>query len=159
MSSSRNATRSGERGFGLIEILIALMVAILGFLAAGQLLYAVLGAATLARSQETTALAARNKMDDLSAIYLRNPAHEDLSPGNHGPQTVTTVNPFDDIVLNRHSITWTAGEIPDPRKDRTHAAILVRIRAQPVYNNNTPVNAPPSSGPIILTAVLSPEIP
>ena len=150
---------SMERGFSLVEILIALSIGAFGFLAAGQLLYTAAGLESIARSKETAVVAARNTLETLSALYRQNPSHEDLSPGEHGPRTVATGDPEGDTVLNRFYITWDCGPLSDPRKEYVHPATVVQVTARPVRNDNRPMDGPLSIGSVKLTAVLSPDMP
>jgi len=134
--------RSGlaSDGFTLIETMIAMLVLTFGLLAAGQMIYVSVAAASLARSKGSAAVVAQSKLEELSALFSHNPASADLTDGNHGPETSQIVNPAEgNSVLNRYSITWTVSTVPDPRPNRTLAAKQVVVTVTPVDaadNNN-----------------------
>lgn len=121
-----------EEGLTLLEALIAILILSFGLLAAGQLMYVAMGSASLARSKTGASVAAQNKLEFLADLYRQNPSAADLGAGSHGPQQKQVINPVDGTVLNRHNISWTVGNVPDPRAGKVLPAKLVTVTAAPI---------------------------
>ncbi len=121
------------QGFSLIETLIALLLLTTGLLAAGQLIYSTFGSSSLARSKMTAAIAAQDAIEQLSALYARNPLADDFASGDHGPRQAEFPNPLDETVLNRYSVVWNIREIPDPRPGKKLNARIARITIIPEF--------------------------
>jgi Tfp pilus assembly protein PilV len=121
-----------EDGLTLVETLIALLILSFGLLAAGQLMYAALASASLARSKSGAAIQAQNKLEYLADLYRRNPAASDLTAGSHGPQQEQVRNPIDGTTLNRFNVSWTVGTVPDPRVGKTIPATKVTVTITPI---------------------------
>jgi hypothetical protein len=119
-------------GFGLIEILMALLIMTFGLLAVSELIYLTAGAGSLARSKGTAAIAAQNKLEFLSDLYKRDPDSAELSAGAHGPEQTESLNPITGVALNRFEVTWSISNVPDPRPGKALHAKLVSIRVTPV---------------------------
>jgi len=135
---ARGSGRASD-GFTLIETMIAMVVLTFGLLAAGQMIYVSVAAASLARSKGSAAVVAQSKLEELSALFSNNPASAALTDGNHGPEASQIVNPAEgNSVLNRYSVSWTVSTVPDPRPNRTLAAKQVVVTVTPVdaANNN-----------------------
>lgn len=123
-----------NQGFGLIELMMALLILTFGLLAAGQLLYTTAGMGSLARSQSTAAVAAQTTLEHLSNLYQNNPSAEELAPGPHGPMHTQVINPADGSVLHRYAVTWIAGDIPDPRPGKALKGRTLRVEVRPMQS-------------------------
>ena len=132
LQRASTGSEKGAPGFGLIEILIALLILTFGLLAVGELIYLTAGAGSLARSKGTVAIAAQNKLEYLSDLYQRDPDSAELSVGAHGPEQAESLNPITGIPLNRFEITWNISNVPDPRPGKTLQAKLVSITVTPI---------------------------
>lgn len=119
------------QGFGLIEIMMALLLLTAGVLTVGQLLYSTISAGSLARSKITAAIAAQDKIERLSALYACDPLASALTIGDHGPQQVEFSNPLEGTALDRYSILWNISEVPDPRPGKMVNARIARITITP----------------------------
>lgn len=124
----------GQEGFTLVESLIALFILCFGLLAVGQLLFSAMAGPALARSKDSATRVAENKMEFLADAYRQNPDGTDLTLGNHGPETVTLLNPVDGRTLNRYEVRWTVSDVSDPRPGKVLKAKQVRVHVQPVNN-------------------------
>ncbi len=122
----------GDQGFSLVESLIALFILSLGLLAVAQMLLVSLSSPTLARSKSSAALVAQDKLEFLAAAYRQDPAHADLTLGNHGPDFVNVNNPNDARLLNRYAVNWNISQVPDPRAWKTLHAIIASVTVTPV---------------------------
>jgi len=122
----------GAAGFTLIEALIAILILASGLLVAGQMIYAALGCASLARSKGTAALVAQDRVELLSDLYARNRNAAELVLGDHGPEPVSILNPLTGADLNRYFVTWTVTPVPDPRPGRNLNARQVLVIVTPV---------------------------
>lgn len=158
MEKTNIAHRNNENGFSLIEIMIALIPATFGLLAAGQLLYVALSTASLARSKETASFVAMDTLESLSDLYFRDRSHENLAPGNHGPQVIEVTNPNTGSVLNRFRITWTVENIHDPRPGKTPDARRVLVTVIPMGSGNKINNRPPFNKALRISTIFSPRI-
>lgn len=159
MDRSLAVCLDNERGFSLVEVLIALAAAIFGLLAAGQLLFMAMSSLSLANSKGTAALTAMNTLESLSDLYSRNPLHEDFAPGNHGPQEIKVMNPNDGNVLNRFSVTWTSGIVRDPRPGKTPDARLIQVTVTPIRSDGTVNYRPPYNKILSITTIFSRRMP
>lgn len=132
----------GRQGFSLIEMMITLVIAALGLLAAGRMLYIAAGSVSLARSKDTAALAAQSTLESLHSLYGRNPPAQELAPGIHGPEESIVVNPLDGTVLNRYRVNWFVENVSDPRPGKELNALRVRATVTPIqgggYDNARP---------------------
>lgn len=151
--------RNSERGFSLVEVMIALIVATFGLLAAGQLLFIAMSSASLARSKATAALAAGSMMESLSDLYTRDQSNVHLVAGSHGPQEIKFSNPNDGSVLNRYSITWTTGNVPDPRPGKIPEARHVLVTVTPIRSGGEVNYRPPLNKILSVSTIFSPRIP
>jgi prepilin-type N-terminal cleavage/methylation domain-containing protein len=147
------------QGFSLIETLIALMAAAIGLLAAGQLIYSAACAGFLARSKGVAVLAARNTIADLSELYSRNPSHEDLAAGDHGPREISITNPLDETILNHFRITWSTAAVADPRPGKSIRALSVRVTVTPVRPDGTSGYSPQFNRILTFETIFSPVTP
>jgi prepilin-type N-terminal cleavage/methylation domain-containing protein len=136
------------RGFGLLEIMIALVVLTVGLLSAGKLLFVAASSASLARSKGTAAIAAQDALESLAALYQQNPSAADLTLGRHGPRQTQVVNPVDESILNRYSITWNVSSVPDPRPGKRLDAKLVAITITPTLPGGA-ANAKPGMNKVL----------
>jgi prepilin-type N-terminal cleavage/methylation domain-containing protein len=146
-------------GFSLIEVLIALAAAAIGLLAAGQLMYSAASAGSLARSKGAAVLAARNTIADLSELYSRDPSHEDLVAGDHGPREISVTNPIDNTVLNHFRITWSTAAVADPRPGKNFRALSVRVTVTPIQLDGTPGYSPQFNRILTFETIFSPVMP
>lgn len=151
--------RNREQGFSLVEVIIALIVATFGLLAAGQLMFIAMSSASLARSKTTAALAAGNRMESLSDLYARDQSDVNLSTGSHGPQEFKVSNPNNGSVLNHYHITWTTDTVRDPRQGKIIDARKVRITVTPIRPGGDRNYHPPLNKIISLSTILSPRMP
>jgi prepilin-type N-terminal cleavage/methylation domain-containing protein len=119
------------RGFGLLEIMMALVLLTIGMLSAARMLYVAASSASLSRSKGTAAIAAQDALESLAVLYRQNPSAPDLTVGRHGPTQTQVVNPVDGAVLNRYSILWDVTQVPDPRPGKILAARRVSITVTP----------------------------
>jgi type II secretory pathway pseudopilin PulG len=143
-------------GFSLIETLIGLSLAAFGLLAIGQLLLASTSSECLARSKESAVLAARNKLNYLSHLYLVNSAHEDLAAGTHGPEEVCVVNPNDGSTLELFRIQWSTSCLADPRPGKALFATKLQVAATPIRTDGSFIDSPYFKRTVHLTAILTP---
>ena len=158
MQRQKNLNRSNERGFSLIEILMATALTTVGLLAACQILYIAMSASSLARSKGTAVLSAMNRLESLSDTYSRDPSNENVLPGNHGPEEMEITNPNDGSILNRFQMKWTVDNVPDPRSGKSLDARRVRITVIPILAGGA-VNYQPRLNKILnVTTVFSPRM-
>jgi hypothetical protein len=158
-SGDCTGSEKGAAGFGLIEVLMALLIMTFGLLAVGQLIYLTAGAGSLARSKGTATIAAQNKLEYLSDLYRRDPGSVELSEGTHGPEQTESLNPITGVALNRFGVSWNISNVPDPRPGKTLQAKLVSITVTPVRSGGA-VNTKPSLNKILyMNSVISPRNP
>jgi prepilin-type N-terminal cleavage/methylation domain-containing protein len=133
MEPFRRKTRDSntEAGFTLTEMLIALFIMTFGLLSAGQLMLIAMGSSSLARSKDSAAVAAQDRLEYLADLYRRDTAAAELTVGDHGPMSVNIQNPIDNSILNRFSVGWNVSVVPDARGKTLHAR-LVRVTVTPV---------------------------
>ncbi len=122
-----------ETGFTLIETLMALAILAFGLLSAGQLIFVAMGSASLARSKESAALIAQNKLEMLGDLYRRAPGAPELTEGGHSGEQVQVTGGRS--VLNRYSISWQVSTVPDPRGGVFQHARRVTVTVTPVGAN------------------------
>ena len=146
------------RGFSLIEMTIALLVLTFGLLTAAQLMSTALNSSSLARSKGTAAIAAQDKLEYLADLYRRNSSATDLAAGNHGPQQVEVVNPADGSTLNLYNVSWSVGNVPDPRPGKILAARLLTVTVVPIRSDGTTNNRTPLNKVVSVTAIVSPRM-
>jgi prepilin-type N-terminal cleavage/methylation domain-containing protein len=145
-------------GFTLVEMLIAMTVLTCGLLAVGQLLFASLSSASLARSKSSAAIAAQNQLDSLADLYRQRPVAAELSLGYHGPLQAQVVNPITRVVLNRYNVSWVVSPLPDPRPGKMLSSRLVRVTATPATaeaNTNSRVSL---NKIVSISGILSPRM-
>jgi prepilin-type N-terminal cleavage/methylation domain-containing protein len=133
MEPLRRKSRDGntEAGFTLTEMLIALFIMTFGLLSAGQLMLVAMGSSSLARSKDSAAVAAQDRLEFLADLYRRDTSAAELTVGDHAPLLVNIVNPTDNSVLNRFSVGWNVSVVPDARGKTLHAR-LVRVTVTPI---------------------------
>ncbi len=142
-------------GFTLIEALIALLILAFGLLTAGQLIFVAMKSTSLARSKESAALVAQNKLETLADLYRRNPNSLELSEGDHDGEFAQVAG--DGLVLNRFGISWKVSTVPDPRGGAVPHARLIQVTVTPVGADGT-VNAKTSlNKTVIVASVFSSE--
>jgi len=146
-------------GFGLIELMVALVVLTFGLLATGQLFFIAAGSSSLSGSKGSAAISAQNALESLAALYQQNPSAADLAPGNHGPREAQVTNPADGTALNRYAISWIVSSVPDPRPGKTVDAKLVRVTVVPSYPGGVANNRPPLNKTLNVTTIFSPKMP
>ena len=154
----QDAPHASQKGFTLLEAVIAASLVAFGILAVGQLLFTSAASINLARSREAAVLAAHNKLEYLCGLYLRNASHADLSAGEHGPEYVVFPDPADGGVPDRFRISWSIECLQDPRPEWKTAAVKLTVAATPVKNDGTPIDRPYSGRTVVLPAVLEPQI-
>jgi type II secretory pathway pseudopilin PulG len=155
----KEAVRSGTQGFGLIEIMAAIVVLTFGLLAAGQLMVVSVGAGSLARSKGTAAIAAQDKLECLSDLHHRTPGAMDLAPGAHGPEQIQVLNPVNQKALNHYSVEWIIAKVPDPRPGKILNAILASVTVVPVHSGGANNEKPLLNKSVNVTTVFSPRTP
>jgi Tfp pilus assembly protein PilV len=121
-----------DRGFTLVEALIATLLMCFGLLAAGQMIFVAAASGSLARSQDGASVAAQNKLEFLTSVYNRTPDSGDLASGSHGPELVQILNRDANLVLNRFDVSWTVATVTDPRPGKVLKAKQVVITVVPV---------------------------
>lgn len=159
MCLSIPANPDSQQGFNLIEMMIALILATFGLLAAGQVLGTAIRCASLSSSKGTAVVAARSTLESLQDLYSRNPSHGDLSSGNHGPREINFVNPIDETVLNRYRITWSAAGVSDPRPGASPDAVRLSVSVTPIRSDGTSNYSPPLNRALTFETILSPAMP
>ncbi len=147
------------RGFGLVEMMIALLVLIFGLLSAGHVLFVAASSGSLARSKGTAAIAAQSMLESLTGLYRQRPSTADLSLGSHGPRETEVVNPGDGSTLNRYSITWNVRSVPDPRPTRRLDARLVMVTVTPALPGGIPNSKPGLNKILSVSTILSAGMP
>ena len=147
-----------DKGFSLIEVMIAVFILTFGLLATAQLFAMTMKLDALARSKSTATLAAQNELDRLAELYRRNPAAEELTVGTHQAEELTEIrNPVTQHVLNRYKITWQVGGIPDPRPGMDPRGRIISVRATPEHMENVENPGSSKNKVITLNAVILAE--
>ncbi len=148
-----------NQGFGLIEIMAALVIMTFGLLAAGQLMVVSAGGGCLARSKDAAGALAQDKLEFLSDLYRRNPNSADLTSGSHGPQQARILNPIDGTTLNLYNIDWTVTDLADPRPGKSLEAKQISVKILPVNSSGDPNVRAPLNKTLTITAIFSPQMP
>jgi type IV pilus modification protein PilV len=137
-----------DRGFSLIEALIALFILSVGLLSVAQLMMVSLDRSEAAKYDTKAVQLAQAKVEELRLLFGRSvdsgQTPEDLSAGSHGPITVELENP-DDRIQNQRSfqVSWDVQEL-----DAGQKTVVVTV---------TPVTGNPHQTEIItLTTRLTP---
>ena len=151
-------TRNKQYGFSLVEILIGLSLAGFGLLAIGQIFVSAANTANLARSKEHAALAARNKLEYLSDLYFRDSSHPDLNPGDHGPEQAPIRNPNNGRTMDLFRITWSIGNIADPRPGKVLSGLEITVTAVPIQNDGSLIANPYFNSTTVLSNIVGPVI-
>ncbi len=146
-------------GFTLVETLIALFVLTFGFLAVGQILFMAAGSASLARSKGSAITLAQGKLAMLADLYRRDSGAGELSDGLHGPERADLLNPSTNSILDRFNVSWTVGEVPDPRAGITLKAKQVLVFVTPVDSRYQPNLRPYLNKAVTVSTVLSEQAP
>jgi len=146
------------KGFGLIEVMVALFVLTFGLLATGQLFFIASGSGSLAGSKGSAAIFAQNTLESLAALYQQNPSAEDLAPGGHGPREFQATNPADETVLNRYAVSWIVSPVPDPRPAKALDAKLVRVTVTPISMGGASNNRLPFNKTLQIATIFSPTM-
>jgi len=68
--------------------------------------------------------------------------------GMHGPRQTQVVNPVDESILNRYSITWNVSSVPDPRPGKLLDAKLVAMTITPTLPGGA-ANAKPGMNKVL----------
>jgi hypothetical protein len=136
-SMRRYNSIEASSGFGLIELMIALLITAFGLLAAGDFLFIAIRMNTLSRSKTTATLAAKETLEYLSALCQQNPTATELQPGIHGPRQSSFNNPLVGSLLNSYNVTWDVEEVNDLRQDIVLKAKTVRVQVQPVQEGGS----------------------
>ena len=145
-------------GFSLVELMIAFFILTLGLLSAAQLLTITIKLDALARSKNTAALAAQNKIDHLSDLYRRNPAAAEFTIGaHHAEELVEIRNPLNQKVQNRYKITWFVGDITDPRPGMDLPGRIISVQATPMLTENVENTSSFQNKKTTLSAVIAAE--
>jgi prepilin-type N-terminal cleavage/methylation domain-containing protein len=159
MQPYTSAARNKQHGFSLVEILIGLSLAASGLLVIGQVFATAANTANLARTKEHAALAARDKLEYLSDLYFRDSFHQELNPGDHGPEDIPVWNPNNNKILDLFRITWSVGNVADPRPGTVPAALKITVTAIPVRNDGSSIDNPYFNSTIVLSTIVGPVIP
>jgi prepilin-type N-terminal cleavage/methylation domain-containing protein len=130
-STPVKAKESGQDGFTLIEMLVALFILTFGLLAAGQLIALAMNSSSLARSKGAAAVVAQDRLESLADLFRQNAAAADLVVGDHGPIQMQITNPVSARAVNRFNVTWNVSVVPDTR-GRVLNARLVRVTVTPI---------------------------
>lgn len=107
------AHKKGERGFTLLEVVIAMSILSIGLLAIASMQLTAVGGNTFAKEMSESVCLAQDKMDELMVI---NYSHESLDSGSHGESPfqsdyditweVVDNNPVNNAKLITVSVTW-----------------------------------------------------
>jgi prepilin-type N-terminal cleavage/methylation domain-containing protein len=130
-----NGTVFSVQGFGLIEVMIALVVLLFGLLSAGQMLFIASASDSFARSSGTAAIVAQDRLEFLGDLYEQDPMASDLTAGHHGPDQTVIVNPTDAGILNVFRIEWDVTPVSNPRPGKSLDAKLVNVTVAPSQSN------------------------
>lgn len=128
------AVTAARSGFTLIEVMIALLILGIGLLATGQLIFAALSSASLARSKANAALVAQNKLECLGDLCRRSPDDNQLTIGGHDGEQVEFASDGG-AILNRFKVSWIVSELGDPREGLALPAKLIRVSVSPIDMN------------------------
>ena len=147
-----------EKGFSLVEMMVALFILTIGLLSAAPLLTMTIGLEAQARSKNAAALAAQNELERLADLYRRNPASEELTIGTHQALELIEIrNPLTQNVLNRYKITWGVGELPDPRPGIDSPGRIISVSATPIPAEDVENTRPFRRKTVTINAVITTE--
>jgi competence protein ComGC len=120
---SRSAPSSDERGFTLVEAVVALMVCTVGLVAMAELMAITIRMQQLGRNSTHAVRMAQEKVDELTTVTF---AHATMACG--GSLTVDQANHFDDGIVNNvgYHRRWVVSDAPDGANLR-----LVTVRVIP----------------------------
>jgi prepilin-type N-terminal cleavage/methylation domain-containing protein len=144
------------RGFSLIEMMIALVVAAFGLLTAGQMLFTAASSSSLARSKGAAAIVAQDRLESLAGLFQRDPSAVDLAFGAHGPGQVEIANPANGTVLNRYAVLWNVSPVADPRPGVTLSSRFVEVRVAPVTTGGAENSKPAMNKILNISTILGP---
>jgi len=102
---------SKEKGFTLIENMIALAVLTITLLGVAQLMAIAVRQTALARFETMAATIAQSKLEELRAVYNNELETEtdssDLTAGSHGPATMTLAAPaYSSMGDSQFQVSW-----------------------------------------------------
>jgi prepilin-type N-terminal cleavage/methylation domain-containing protein len=146
---------SREKGFSLVEALVAIFIFGIGMMFVGRMIFDSVGINVLARSKGAATITAENRMEILAAKYRANAADSDLTLGSHGPTAVEFVNPVDNTKLNRFNVAWTVANVPDPRTGKVLKAVQVTVTVTPIGSGTSANNKAGMNKVISLTSIFS----
>ncbi|MDA2931394.1 prepilin-type N-terminal cleavage/methylation domain-containing protein [Acidobacteria bacterium AH-259-O06] len=108
----RKLASSREKGFSLMESMIALAILTVALLGLVQLMSMALNQSALARSKTMAVSIAQEKLEQLRTTYNNDLNTEtsstDLTTGSHGPETVTLQAPsYSNMADQPFQVSWT----------------------------------------------------
>jgi prepilin-type N-terminal cleavage/methylation domain-containing protein len=132
---------SEEKGFSLVESMIAMAILSVTFLGLAQLLTVGLQQNSLSRSRTMAVTVGQQQLEKLRATYNRelesgSPSSQ-LTPGAHGPETVTLSAPSDSVMEdNPFQVTWavavsgqqrtvTVDVVPQSQNDMVNQSLTI----------------------------------
>jgi prepilin-type N-terminal cleavage/methylation domain-containing protein len=122
-----NVNRDGERGFSLIEVLIAMLILTIGLLALAQMMLIATNANALSGRMTASAALAKEQLELLKAApFYTNPA--DISSGSVNPM----LQPGGDLENNDPNYHQFYDPDGQPLNDATGAAFVVRWQVEQV---------------------------
>ena len=137
-----------ERGFSVVELLVAVAVLSVGLLGLAQLIGVALQQNDFARYNTTAIEVAQGKLEELRALYnwqvASGGSSADLSDGDHGPVTVVLAADSQNYGSRSMSVAWTVSSPTTVRKD-------IVIRVTPTGNSAANV-----SKPVVINTSLTP---
>ncbi len=109
MKQSRIST---EKGFTIVENMLAVAVLAISVLALGQLMSVAIRQNAFTRVETMSTAIAQEKLETLRAVYNREleteTASDDLTAGSHGPQTMTMEAPIESSMGDSEfQVSWT----------------------------------------------------
>lgn len=109
MKQSRIST---EKGFTIVENMLAVAVLAISVLALGQLMSVAIRQNAFTRVETMSTAIAQEKLETLRAVYNREleteTASDDLTAGSHGPQTMTMEAPTESSMGDSEfQVSWT----------------------------------------------------
>jgi len=124
--SSSSARRGGDRGFSLVEVLIAMAIMMVGLVAVAQLLAVSVQTHLLGRRTSEASLLASAKLEDLSKLNHSTAPALQVTPASPDPLTTSVANHFD--VSNGYTRRWQVAAGPAAN------TLLVTVRVSPPAN-------------------------
>ncbi|MDA2938735.1 prepilin-type N-terminal cleavage/methylation domain-containing protein [Acidobacteria bacterium AH-259-A15] len=108
----RKLASSTEKGFGLIESMVALAILTISLLGLVQLIATALNQSALARNNTMAISIAQEKLEQLRTAYNNDlntgTSSTDLTAGSHGPETVTLQAPsYSNMADQPFQVSWT----------------------------------------------------